>query len=340
MIDLRSDTVTRPTAGMLRAMLAAKLGDDVLGDDETVIELENHTAHFFGKEAGLFFPSGTMANQVAIKTHVQPGEEVICDQTAHIYNYEGGGIAANCGASVRLILGERGIFTAQEVALNVNDEDIHFPRTKLVSIENTVNRGGGACWGLEEIASVSQMARKHGLAVHLDGARVWNAMVAKGYSGLQLGNSFDSISVCFSKGMGCPVGSVLLGSNEFIYEAKRHRKRMGGGMRQSGILAAACLYALENHLSLLATDHLHAKMVADCLAEKTWVAEILPVETNLINFKLKNPDLVQYVLAQLKLQNVLASATGVDRIRFAMHLDISENMVEKLIQIIRSVEAN
>jgi threonine aldolase len=329
-IDLRSDTVTRPTHEMLEAMHSAKLGDDVFGDDPTVNLLQEKTAQFFGKEAALFFPSGTMANQIAIKTHTVPADEVICDETAHIYKYEGGGIAANSGVSVRLLKAERGIFSGRDIELNINVNDVHFPTTKLVAIENTVNRGGGACWPEKNILDVCKTAHKHNLKTHLDGARIWNAMVATGQKANMFGDNFDSISVCFSKGLGCPVGSILLGDKAFISLAHRHRKRFGGGMRQIGGLAAACIYALENNIQRLKYDHDNAKYIATELQKLNWVKEIMPVETNVIYFQLQHEQLAEQLLMNLNSQRILANIVGPGWMRFVFHLDISEMMVNKL----------
>jgi threonine aldolase len=299
-IDLRSDTVTKPSEGMLNAMMQAKVGDDVFGDDPEINQLQQNTANYFGMEAGLFFPSGTMANQVAIKTHTQPGDEVICDSTAHVYRYEGGGIATNSGASVRLLQGVRGIFSAEEITQNINSDDVHFPRTSLLVVENTVNKGGGICWNETQLDSVSETGKSHGLAVHLDGARLWNALVYTGQDPLNYGKWFDSISVCFSKGMGCPVGSVLLGTQSFINQAKRHRKRFGGGMRQAGFLAAAASYALENNIARLALDHQKAKHLESVLKELSWVEEIMPVETNIVLFKMSSLEKALEMVIQFK----------------------------------------
>ncbi len=262
-IDLRSDTVTKPTPGMLDAMLRAEVGDDVWGEDPTVSALEESTAHRFGMEAGLFCPSGTMTNQIAIRVHTQPQQEVICHKQSHIYLYEGGGIAYNSLASVRLLDGERGLLNAEDVAAAINPDDIHYPETALVAIENTVNKGGGACYSLERIASISRICQEHHLPLHLDGARVFNALVATNESPGAYGQYFDSISVCLSKGLGAPVGSVLLGSHAFIHQARRVRKVFGGGMRQAGYLAAAGLYALNHHVERLLDDHRCARVLGE-----------------------------------------------------------------------------
>lgn len=339
-IDLRSDTVTKPSEGMLNAMMQAKVGDDVFGDDPEINQLQQNTANYFGMEAGLFFPSGTMANQVAIKTHTQPGDEVVCDSTAHVYRYEGGGIATNSGASVRLLQGVRGIFTSEEITQNINSDDVHFPRTSLLVVENTVNKGGGICWNETQLDSVSETGKSHGLAVHLDGARLWNALVYTGQDPLKYGKWFDSISVCFSKGMGCPVGSVLLGTQSFINQAKRHRKRFGGGMRQAGFLAAAASYALENNIDRLALDHQKAKHLEAVLKELNWVQEIMPVETNIVLFKMSSLEKALEMVSNLKQKNVLAVSTGGGWIRFVTHLDISEENINELSGILKSLNVS
>ena len=246
MIDYRSDTVTRPTPGMLAFMQSAPVGDDVFGEDPSIISLERITAAKFGMEAGLFCPSGTMTNQLAIKTHTQAGDEVICDELSHIYQYEGGGIAFNSGCSVKLLHGDRGRVTAEQVLAGINAEDVHKPITRLVSLENTSNRGGGACYDFNEFLNIKKVTEQHGLALHLDGARLFNALVYKQEAAIEYGNIFDSISICLSKGLGAPVGSVLIGSHSFITKARRWRKVFGGGMRQAGYLAAAGIYAMDH----------------------------------------------------------------------------------------------
>lgn len=329
-IDLRSDTVSRPSQEMREAMAAAPVGDDVFGDDPTVNTLQSRVAEMFGMEKALFFPSGTMANQVAIQCHVQPGEEVICDQFAHVYKYEGGGIAANAGASVRLLQGVRGMFKAQDVLENINADDVHFPKSRLVCLENTMNRGGGACWPNEQIAEVSKAARHSGLGIHLDGARLWNAMVATNTDAGFYGQHFDSISVCFSKGLGCPVGSVLVGTNAFITKAHRLRKRFGGGMRQVGFLAAACNFALDHHIERLADDHNHALETAQILKQQSWVVGMVPVETNILLFDTGSDEKAQNILTKLREKDVWATATGKGWIRFTFHLDITERHMAAL----------
>jgi len=337
LIDLRSDTVTRPTPAMKEAMFNAKVGDDVFGDDPTINILQQRTAAYLGMEDALFFPSGTMANQVAIKTHTLPGEEVICDHTAHVYRYEGGGIAFHSGCSVRLLNGVRGIFTAENILENINSDDSHFPKSSLVVIENTVNKGGGICWGDDQISSVSNAARSNGMNIHLDGARLWNALVATKQDPLSYGKWFDSISVCFSKGMGCPIGSVLTGNKEFIAKARKHRKRFGGGMRQAGYLAAACIYALDNHIDRLVEDHNKAKTLETLLKGYDTVNEIMPVETNIVLFKMDSVEKAENVLKTLKEQQILAAATGGGWIRFVTHLDITDEMMEMIEDKLKSI---
>ena len=337
LIDLRSDTVTRPTQEMKKAMFAAKVGDDVFGDDPSINELQQLTADYFGMEAGLFFPSGTMANQVAIKTHTQPGDEIICDQTAHVYRYEGGGIAFHSGASVRLLNGERGIFTAEDIISNINSEDGHFPQTSLVVLENTVNKGGGICWTEKQISSVCEVAKNNKLKTHLDGARLWNALVKTGQNPKDYSKWFDSISLCFSKGMGCPVGSVMVGNKDFITAARRHRKRFGGGMRQAGYLAAACIFALQNNILRLETDHQKAKVLETILKNLPAVIEVMPVETNIVLFKTESATKADNILKLLKEQNILAAATGGGWIRFVTHLDITDEMEEKMDGVLKTV---
>lgn len=328
--DLRSDTVTRPTPEMLNAMFNAKVGDDVFGDDPTINALQTAVASYFGFENALYFPSGTMANQVAIMAHTNAGDEVICDTTAHVYRYEGGGIAANASSSVRLLNGPRGVFTDKDVLENINNDDIHFPKSTLLVVENTVNKGGGKCWTNEQLQAVTGVARQNNLKTHLDGARLWNALVATQQNPKDYSQWFNSISVCFSKGLGCPVGSVLIGDHAFIAKARRIRKRMGGGMRQAGFLAAACMYALNNHINRLADDHTKASQIAGVLKQLQWVEEIMPVETNIVLFKTLNAQTANDILLKLKARDIWAAATGNGWIRFVTHLDITDAMVQNL----------
>ncbi len=296
MIDFRSDTVTRPTPAMLEAMFNAKVGDDVFGEDPSINELEEKAADLFGMEAAIFCPSGTMTNQIAIKCHTQPGDEIICDKLSHIYQYEGGGIGFNSGCSVRLIDGNYGRITAEQVEVSINNKnDVHKPISKLVSLENTANRGGGSCYDFKDIKAIKKICDTNDLFLHLDGARLFNAIVAKKESPKDYGKFFDSISICISKGLGAPVGSVLIGTKNFITKARRIRKVFGGGMRQAGYLAAACIYALDNNVERLNEDHHHAKQLAAALQQKDFVGKIFPVETNIVIFEVKG----KYTAAEL-----------------------------------------
>ncbi|OKL39588.1 threonine aldolase family protein [Pontibacter flavimaris] len=337
-IDLRSDTVTKPTPEMLQAMFAAPVGDDVYGEDPTVNALEQKTAAMFGMEAGLFCPSGTMTNQIAIKVHTAPLTEVICDVTAHIHQYEGGGIAFNSAASTALVHGERGKMTPRQVEASIRPLDnIHFPETRLVALENSCNKGGGSFYTLEEIAAISEVCKRHRLALHLDGARVFNALAASGDAAQDYGLYFDSISVCLSKGLGAPVGSVLLGSKEFIKRARRVRKVLGGGMRQAGYLAAAGIYALDNHVARLQEDHRRAKELEQALLQASYVESVLPVETNIVIFKLNESMADAAFVQALAAQNILASSFGPQMIRFVTHLDLTEEMHQHLLQVLQAL---
>ena len=337
MIDLRSDTVTRPTAAMLAAMAAARVGDDVYGEDETVNALQAKAATSFGVEAALFFPSGTMANQVGVKIHTQPGDEVLCGETAHIYRFEGGGIAVHSGCSVRLLQGPNGRYTADTVRRNLNNAaDAHQPRTRLVAIENTVNLSGGVCWELAEIDRIREVCTAHGLAMHLDGARLYNALVARNESPADYGRRFDTISVCLSKGLGAPVGSLLLGSSALIGAAHRWRKVMGGGMRQAGYLAAAGLYALEHHVDRLKLDHDRARAVGALLGAQPYVADLVPVETNIVIFRLAAGVATDHFLRHLAAADVRAATIGDGLVRFVFHLDVAEDDVEVIHKALQS----
>ncbi len=337
-IDYRSDTVTKPSPAMLEAMMNAKVGDDVFGEDPSINELENMAANMFGMEASLFCPSGTMTNQIAIKCHTQPGDEVICDESSHIYQYEGGGIAANSGASVKLLQGNFGRITAEQVAAAIQPDDPHRANSSLVSLENTSNRGGGSCYDFQEIKKIQAVCKEKNLAFHLDGARLWNALVAKKSAGSggetpkQYGETFDSISICLSKSLGCPVGSLLLGKKDFIKKGRRVRKVFGGGMRQAGFIAAAGIYALQNNIERLADDHAHAKQIAKSIVTKEFVQQVLPVETNIIIFELKNSLTAPDLVAKLKEHSILAYAISPNRVRLVVHLDISKEMVAKTIE--------
>ena len=337
-IDFRSDTVTTPTADMISAMMSAKVGDDVYGEDETVTALETKLSALFKMEAGLFCPSGTMTNQIAIKCFTQPMDEVICDQTAHVYRYEGGGIAFHSAASVRLLNGERGILTPELIAPEINEDNIHYPNSTLLVLENTVNKGGGACYTLEQIAPIAQLCKERGLKLHLDGARIFNALTATGDSSADYGQYFDGISVCLSKGLGAPVGSVLLGSKETIHKARKLRKAFGGGMRQAGFLAAAGIYALDNHVGRLTIDHAHAATLAAALNEADFVDVVMPVETNIVIFKVTSEYTAAAVVSSLNEQGILCAPTGPDTVRFVTHLNITPEMIDEAILIIKNLK--
>lgn len=336
-IDFRSDTVTKPTPGMLDAMMSAKVGDDVFGEDPSINELEQLSADMFGMEAGLFCPSGTMTNQIAVKCHTQPGDDVICDESAHLYQYEGGGVAFNSGASMKLLYGDRGRINAGQVSAAINPDDNHKPHTSLVCLENTSNRGGGSCYDLSEIKKIKQVCIQNGLSFHLDGARLWNALVAKNETPKQYGEIFDSISICLSKGLGSPVGSVLIGKKSFIKKARRIRKVFGGGMRQGGFLAAAGIYALKNNIKRLEQDHDHAKQIGGALTKSKIAKDVWPVETNIIIFETLGPGSAPGIAEQLKGKEILCYAVTPDRIRFVVHLDITKEMVSRTIEIINNV---
>ena len=337
MIDFRSDTVTLPTPAMLAYMQAAPVGDDVFGEDPSINALEAKTAGLFGMEAGLFCPSGTMTNQLAIKTHTQAGDEVICEELSHIYQYEGGGIASNSGASVKLLRGNRGRITAEQVLAAIHPEDVHKPISKLVSLENTCNRGGGACYDFSEIEAIQKVAKSNGLGLHLDGARIFNALVHKKEDPTQYGKVFDSISICLSKGLGAPVGSVLLGSTPFIKKARRWRKVFGGGMRQAGSLAAAGIYALDNHFERLKEDHAKALEIKTALLKKDFVKEIFEVETNIVIAHIEGKYNATQLAAVLKEKNILVIAMTPALIRFVVHLDITNEMLASTIETIEKL---
>jgi threonine aldolase len=322
-IDLRSDTVTKPTPAMLEAMWTANVGDDVFGDDPTVLALEQKVAQLFGTETALFCASGTMTNQIAIKVHTRPGDEVICDQLSHIYLYEGGGIMANSQVSVALATGDRGRITAADVIERIKPDDVHAPVSRLVSLENTMNKGGGCYYQLSEIDKIQAVCQQHSLSLHLDGARIFNALVATGEHPTEYGKRFDSISICLSKGLGCPVGSLLLGSASFIKEARRVRKRMGGGWRQAGYLAAAGIYALDHHIERLAEDHQRAKHIGQLVAQLPDVSEMMPIETNIVIFSVGKLLATDYV-ATLAQKGILAVPFGKHQVRMVTHLDFDD----------------
>lgn len=340
MIDLRSDTVTRPTPAMREAMAKAEVGDDVFGEDPTVIALEERMAGLFGHEAGLFCPSGTMTNQIALNVHTRPGDEVICDEGAHIYRYEGGGLMANSGCSVKLLATDRGRFTAKQVEEAIGDPaDVHQARTRVVNIENTSNRGGGSVWDLGEARAIRSVCDTHGLALHMDGARIFNAMAVDGRSPKDWGAPFHSISVCLSKGLGAPVGSVLIGPKDLIREARRVRKRSGGGMRQAGILAAAGLYALDHHVARLIDDHARAKRLEQALIGLPIIASVLPVRTNIVILSLVEERPVAAFLDALRERGILAVRFGPHMVRFVTHLDVDDAAITTVIDTLNSITA-
>ena len=336
-IDLRSDTVTRPTPAMLEAMLTAKVGDDVFGEDPSINELEAMAARLFGMEAALYCPSGTMSNQIAIKCHTQPGDEIICERSAHVYVYEGGGIAFNSGSQVRSLDGDRGRIKAGQISQAINPDDVHRARTSLVTLENTSNRGGGSCYDLEEIGRIRQVCIDNHLRLHLDGARLFNALVATGQTAREYGKLFDSISVCLNKGLGCPIGSILVGPAAFIRQARRVRKVFGGGMRQAGFMAAAGIYALKHHVDRLADDHRHARELAAALEKTDFVRSIMPVETNIVIFEVDGDGCAREIAQKLKEKGVLAIAIAANQIRMVTHLDVGPEMIAQTIEAIEQL---
>ncbi len=338
-INLISDTVTKPTPGMLEAMMAAQVGDDVFKEDPSVNALEKKVATLFGKEAALFFPSGSMTNQTAIKLHTNPGDQLICDKYAHVYNYEGGGASFNSGVSCKLVDGHRGMMTATQVEESINPPDFyHSPLTSLVCIENTTNKGGGACWDFEELKKIQFVCKKHNLGYHLDGARLWNALVAKNESAKQYGQLFDTISVCLSKGLGCPVGSILVGNSEMINKAIRIRKILGGGMRQAGFLAAAGSYALDNNLERLAEDHNKAKEIGAVLIGLSFVKKVEPIETNIIIFEIDEKFMGgEDFVGKLAEKKVRLIGMGQGKLRIVTHLDYTDFMHERLLSILKDL---
>lgn len=338
MIDLKSDTVTKPTPAMLEAIMNAEVGDDVYKEDPTVNLLESRLAEMFGKDQALFFPSGSMANQAAIKLHTQPGEQLICDKWAHVYNYEGGGASFNSGVSCKLVDGNRGMITAAQVAKNINPPDFyHSPLTSLVCLENTTNKGGGACYDFQVIQAIRKVCNEHQLGLHLDGARLFNALVAKGESTKQYGEVFDTISVCLSKGLGTPMGSVLIGDEKLMKNAMRVRKVLGGGMRQIGFMAAAGLYALENNVERLAEDHQRAQELAATLAAQAYVKQVEPVETNIIIFYLNDGINEVDFLKRLEDRGVIISGMGQGKLRIVTHLGYTQPMHEEFMEILKGL---
>ena len=337
MIDFRSDTVTLPTPEMLAFMHQAPVGDDVFGEDPSINALEAKSASLFGMEAGLFCPSGTMTNQLAIKTHTQAGDEVICEELSHVYQYEGGGIASNSGCSVKLLQGNRGRITASQILAAINPEDVHKPISRLISLENTCNRGGGACYDFKEFEEIQKIAKTHHLGLHLDGARIFNAIVHKKEDSKQYGKVFDSISICLSKGLGAPVGSVLVGDATFIKKARRWRKVFGGGMRQAGSLAAAGIYALDHHVDRLKQDHQKALLIKEALVKKDFVTEVFEVETNIVIAKIEGKYNATQLASLLKEHHILVIAMTPALVRFVLHLDITDEMLATTIDTIEKL---
>jgi len=337
MIDFRSDTVTKPTKAMMDAMFSAEVGDDVFVEDPTVNELEAFAADMFGMEASIYCSSGTQTNQVAINVHVQPGGEIITNVDSHIYKYEGGGIAKNTGASVRLIHGNRGRLTLEDVQQWINPDDVHFPITQLISLEDTSNRGGGAIYDFGEIKRISAFCKANDFPLHLDGARLMNAMVENGVDLKEYASQFDSISLCLSKGLGAPVGSLLIGKKDFIKKSRRVRKVFGGGMRQAGIIAAGGLYALKNNIDRLREDHKHALALESALNELNWVKEVVPVDTNIVVAILNQEDKRDEIINKMAENDVRTMAFGPGMIRFVTHLDISSAQIDQTIQVLKSI---
>jgi threonine aldolase len=335
-IDLRSDTVTKPSKEMLQAMFSADVGDDVFAEDPTVLKLEEKSAALFGMESALFCPSGTMTNQIAIKVHTRQGDELICDVNSHIYNYEGGGIAFNSGVQAKILQGDRGRLNAAQIEQNINGDYDWLCRTSLVSLENTVNKAGGSVYRLEDVKPVTELCRKKGLGLHLDGARLFNALVATGESAKDWGACFDSISICLSKGLGTPMGSLLLGKKEFIRQARRVRKVFGGGMRQAGYIAASGIYALDHHIDRLKEDHDRAKALGEIVASSSYVESVLPVETNIVIFNLRGITAADFE-KKVSAKGLRVSVFGPQTIRLVTHLDFTDEMLAEVKKIVSAL---
>ena len=337
-VDLRSDTVTVPSKDMLEFMMDSNVGDDVYGEDSTVNLLQSKVATIFGKEVGMFFPSGTMANQTAIKLHTNPGEQVICDKYSHIYNYEGGGASFNSGVSFKLINGKRGMFNAKQAAESINPKDFyHSPLSSLIAVENTTNKGGGACWDIKELIKINKIAKSNNLGMHLDGARIWNALVNTGDNPIEIGKNFDTISVCLSKGLGCPIGSVLIGDKIIMSNALRIRKILGGGMRQAGYLANAGIYALENNINRLGEDHKKAKEIGEVLMKSKYVKSVEKIETNIVIFELIKEINEVFFINKLNKLNIKLISMGSNKLRLVTHLNYNNNHHEYFISSIKSL---
>ncbi len=337
LINLLSDTVTKPTKNMRQAMANAEVGDDVFQQDPTINALQDRLADMFAHEAALFCPSGTMTNQIAIKVHTNPLDEVICDYTSHIYQYETGGYAYNARVGINLLDGEYGKINPEMVEKAIKVKYDWLPESKLVVLENSTNKGGGNYYTLEEQKAIKQVCDGHGMKMHLDGARLFNVLVETKESTHNIGACYDSISICLSKGLGAPVGSVLISDNETITRARRYRKVMGGGMRQAGIIAAGCLYALDNHVDRLAVDNMNAREIGQHLITLPYVKEVLPVKTNIVIFSL-NERMAQPMVDELKEHGILASAFGPQQIRFVTHMEITSEMISELQKIMESIK--
>ncbi len=337
LIDLRSDTVTVPCEGMIQAMFEAKVGDDVFRDDESLNELEKIGASIFGMEAALFCPSGTMTNQIAIKLHTNSPGEVICDELSHVYKYEGGGIGFNAGLATKLLVGDAGRLTSHQIEAAINPDDIHFPETQLVSLENTCNKGGGTIYTLKELQKIRTLCLNKGLKLHLDGARIFNALEEANYTAKDIGNQFDTISVCLSKGLGAPVGSLLLGSNQDIKKARRIRKILGGGMRQAGYLAAAAIYALKNNIIRLKDDHYRAKELGLVVENLPFVKKILPVVTNIVVFEVVEEIDFNSIIEKLASKDIKVVAFGPQQIRMVTHINFTDVMLKRTIEVLRTL---
>lgn len=336
-VDLRSDTVTKPSLGMLDAMMSAKVGDDVFGEDPTVNLLQERLAIMFGKPKAVFFPSGSMANQTAIKLHTNLGEQVICDKYSHIYNYEAGGASFNSGVSCKLVDGDRGMFTADQVVEAINPDAFYYSKTSLVEVENTTNKGGGSCWDFEELKKIRKVCTNHKLGYHLDGARLWNALVEKKETPKDYGQLFDTISVCLSKGLGCPIGSVLIGDEAIMENAIRIRKVFGGNMRQVGYLAAAGLYALDNNIQRLKDDHDKAKEIGQVLGSLPFIKKVEPVETNIVIFELESNVNENNFTKKLAEKNIHIIGMGGGKLRIVTHLDYTSDMHDYVIAVLRDL---
>lgn len=336
-VDLRSDTVTKPTPAMLETMMNAVVGDDVFGEDPTVKKLEEKCASLLGLDAAVYCPSGTMTNQIGIKVLTQPYDEVICYKGAHIYKYEGGGLAGNSNVSVRLLPGDRGRLSVEEIAANINSPDTHYPITSVVALENTVVREAGSYYTLAQIRKVAEFARSKGLHLHLDGARFFNALAETGDRPQDLGSLFDTVSICLSKGLGAPVGSVLVCKKDLETKVRRVRKAFGGGMRQAGFLAAAGIYALDHHVKRLKEDHGRAKEIGKVLSVQAYVKSMMPVDTNIIIFELAGGIMPDKFLAKLGEHHINALPFSATEIRMVTHLDFDDRMLEKTVDVLKKV---